>query len=188
MTRNREPETASVAVRRVGEFDVHAMYAVMDARREAFGLSWAALARAVWDQSAVLNSARRDHPISPATLAGIAKRGDCTCQHALFVLRWLRRSPEEFLVPFADRRGVPLPPAGEDQRLRWNLGAVFESLNEHRRKSGLAWSEVAQELRCTEHQLTGIRTARFAIGMKLMMRVVQWVGQPSATFIYPAPW
>jgi hypothetical protein len=34
--------------------------------------------------------------------------------------------------------------------------------------------------------LTGIRTARFAIGMNLAMRIVQWLEQPAAAFIYAA--
>jgi hypothetical protein len=47
---------------------------------------------------------------------------------------------------------------------------------------------VAQPLRCTDNQLTGIRTARYAIGMRLMMRIVQWLDQPAVAFIYPAEW
>lgn len=174
----------------IREFDVRAMYAAMDAQRAALGLSWPKVARALWDQSAVLNQRRRDHPISPATLTGIAKRGDCTCQHALFILRWLGRAPEEFLSmpPTEDRGRVTLPSAAEDRRLRWDLAAVFTSLDARRRERDLSWREVAHPLRCTEHQLTGIRTARYAIGMKLMMRIVQWLGQPAATFIHPAEW
>ncbi len=64
------------------------MCAAMDAQRTERGLNWPQVARALWEQSAVLNEQRHDHPISPATLAGIAKRGDCTCQRALFILRW----------------------------------------------------------------------------------------------------
>ena len=79
----------------IHELDVRAMYAAMDAQRAALGLTWPKVARALWDQSAVLNERRGDHPISPATLTGIAKRGDCTCQHAVFILRWLDRAPED---------------------------------------------------------------------------------------------
>jgi hypothetical protein len=165
------------------------MYAAMDAQRVARGLSWPQVARALWEQSTVLNARRHDHPISPATLTGLAKRGDCTCQHALFILRWLGCPPESFLTNTATNgNDVALPPAGEDRRLRWDLAVVYEALNEHRQVRGLTWREAAQELRCTEHQLTGIRTARYAIGMTLMMRLVQWMGQPAAAFIYAAQW
>jgi len=173
----------------IREFDIDAMYAAMDAQRVAHGLSWPNVARALWDQSAVLNERRGDHPISAATLTGIAKRGDTTCQHALFILRWLRRTPEDFLpVPPLDRAHVALPSVGDDRRLRWDLGAVYNALDARRRERDLTWREVAQVIRCTDNQLTGLRTARYAIGMKLMMRIVQWLDQPAAAFIYSAEW
>ena len=173
----------------VNDFDIAAMYAAMDALRTERGLSWTQVARQLWEQSAALNEQRRDHPISPSTLTGIAKRGDCTCQHALFILRWLGRPPESFLsvVPRALEH-ASLPAAGPDQRLRWDLGAVYEALDARRRERGLTWRELAAELQCSDNQLTGIRTARYAIGMKRMMRIVVWLGCPASTFITAARW
>jgi hypothetical protein len=169
------------------DFDALAMHAAMDAQRVERGLSWQQVATALWEQSALLNERRHDHPISASTLTGIAKRGDCTCQHALFILRWIGRTPESFLsVPPVNASSTSLPSAGPDQRLRWNLAAVHEALQERRSERGLTWKALAKELRCTEHQLTGIRTARFAIGMKLAMRIVQWLERPAADFIYAA--
>lgn len=170
--------------RAASDFDAAAMHAAMDAQRLDRGLSWPQVAREIWKQSAALNSRRKDHPISPATLTGIARRGDCTCQHALFILRWLGRSPESFV----DGADVALPPAGEDRRLRWNLAAVYEAMDARRRQLGLTWRELARVLRCTDHQLTGLRRARYAIGMKLMMRIVQWLERPSSAFIHAARW
>jgi hypothetical protein len=169
------------------DFDVRGMCAAMDAQRADRGLSWPQVARALWQQSAVLNGRRHDHPISPSTLTGIAKRGDCTCQHALFLLRWLGRAPESF-IPARAADGHALPAAGADRRLRWNLKAVYGALDERRRQRGLTWRGLAHELGCTEHQLTGIRTARYAIGMRLMMRIVVWLERPSGDFIDVAPW
>ena len=37
-------------------------------------------------------------------------------------------------------------------------------------------------------QLTGLKTARYATGMVLAMRITQWVGRPAADFIYMARW
>jgi hypothetical protein len=172
----------------VNDFDARAMYAAMDAERAARGLSWPQVAKAVWAQSAALNDLRRDHPISPATLTGIGERGDCSCQHALFVLRWLDRTPEAFLVARSTTDATRLPRVGEGERLRWNLGAVYTAMNARREERGMTWRQLAAELRCTEHQLRGLRTARFAIGMGLMMRIVQWLGQPAAAYIYAARW
>jgi hypothetical protein len=63
-----------------------------------------------------------------------------------------------------------------------------DALNARRREQGLTWAELAGQLACSEHQLTGIRTARFAIGMKLAMRIVEWLERPAAAFIYAAKW
>jgi hypothetical protein len=52
----------------------------------------------------------------------------------------------------------------------------------------MTWRTLAARLYATEHQLTGIRTARYAIGMKLAMRIVQWLEQPASAFIYAAEW
>jgi hypothetical protein len=43
-------------------------------------------------------------------------------------------------------------------------------------------------LSCNPNQLTGLRTAKFATGMDLAMRIVQWMGRPAADFLYPASW
>lgn len=174
--------------RAANEFDVRALFAAMDAERARSGLSWPQVARALWEQSSVLNERRQDHPISPSTLTGIAKRGDCTCQHALFILRWLGRAPESFIQEDTADNRAALPPAGADRRLRWNLKAVFAALDERRRERDLTWRALAREIGCTDHQLTGIRTARYAIGMKLMMRIVRWLDRPSSDFIYSAQW
>ena len=161
----------------------------MDAQRLERGLSWRQVADQVWEQSAELNRRRNDHPISPATLTGIAKRGDTTCQHALFMLRWLGRSPESFFPSgTAEIGNTALPTVGADRRLRWNLKALYGALDVRRRDTKLTWRQLAVQLRCTENQLTGIRTARYAIGMKLAMRIVQWLERPAADFIYIATW
>jgi hypothetical protein len=168
------------------EMDIGALFEAMDAQRIERGLSWQGVADEIWALSAELNARRRSHPISPATLKGFA-RGDTSCQHALFVLRWLHRPPESFLV------GAPevlpaLPDPGPGRRLRWDLGLLFGALDDRRREERLTWGELALVLGCTPNQLTGIRTARFAIGMKLAMKIVQWLGRPSADFIYAAEW
>ena len=162
----------------------------MDRQRVERGLTWRQVADQIWDQSADLNRRRTsDHPISPSTITGFAKRGDLTCQHALFFLRWLDRTPESFLTtPQPDSEATRLPPAGADRRLRWNLAALYDALNAQRQERDLTWKQLARELRCTESQLTGIKTAKYAIGMRLAMRIVVWLERPAAAFIYGAQW
>ena len=57
-----------------------------------------------------------------------------------------------------------------------------------RHQEGLTWQQLADLLGCTSSQLTGLRTARFATGMDLAMRIVQWLDRPAADFIYAAKW
>jgi len=172
----------------VSEFNTLGLYEAMEAQRMDRGLSWRQVAAELWEQSDALNASRRDHPISASTLTGIAKRRDCTCQHALFILRWLGRTPESFLVPPPAREGVALPVVGRDQRLRWDLAALAETLDTRRQERGLTWKALATELRCSGHQVQGLRTIRYAIGMRLAMRIVQWLERPAAAFIYAARW
>jgi hypothetical protein len=169
-------------------FDAMALFEAIDAQRIQRGLSWREVADQIWDQSAALNRQRQDHPITSSTLTGIARRGDCTCQHALFFLRWLGRTPESFLTPPSTSGGATLPTPGSDRRLRWDLAALYEALNARRLERQLTWAELAVQLRCTANQLTGIRTARYAIGMKLAMKIVRWLECPASTFIYAAKW
>ena len=177
----------TVAKARVADFDIRGLFEALDAQRLARGLSWQGVADAIWNQSTDLNARRRDHPISPATLQGMARPGNTSCQHALFVLRWLDRSPESFLAGEVNLTRT-LPSAGPDRRLRWDLGRLYAALDRRRHEERLTWAELARELRCTPSQISGIRTARFAIGMQLAMRIVGWLGRPAADFIYAAEW
>jgi hypothetical protein len=115
-------------------------------------------------------------------------RGTTTCQHALFMLRWLGAAPEDFVPGVSVEDTHALPDPGPQFRLRWSLERLYEALDQHRRNRGLTWREAAVEIRCTPNQLTGIRTARYAIEMRLAMRTVGWLGRPAADFIYAAEW
>jgi hypothetical protein len=161
----------------------------VDARRRAEKLSWAALATAIWEQSRALNGRRKDHPISPATISKLAEGRGISCQHALFLLRWLGVPPETFIaVPQQGTAGVPLPPADEAHRLRWNLSKLYRALNAARIVRGATWQQAADRLHCTPNQLTGLRIAKFATGMRLAMRITQALHRPAADFVYVAEW
>jgi hypothetical protein len=49
-------------------------------------------------------------------------------------------------------------------------------------------SRLAAILGCSPGKLTALRTAKFATGMDLAMRIVQWLDRPAADFVYPARW
>ena len=172
----------------IREFSVSDLYEALDAKRLAGELSWQQVADQIWDMSKVLNERRHDHPISPSTLKGMRQRDATSCQHALFILRWLNRSPESFLRGSSNAPGTPLPNVGTDRRLRWNLATLYDATNAQRLDRALSWSALAEILRCTPSQLTGLRTAKFATGMKLAMRIVQWLNRPAVDFVYAAKW
>jgi hypothetical protein len=170
-------------------FDYQAFFVAVDARRLDQQLSWPALAAAIWEQSRVLNKQRDDHPISPATLRKLATGGRMSCQHALFLLRWLGVPPETFIaLPQPGTAGVPLPAADETQRLRWDLAKLHGALNTARTARGATWQQAADRLHCTPSQLTGLRTVKFAIGLELAMRITQSLRRPAADFVYAAKW
>lgn len=171
------------------DFDVAALFDSLDAQRRDRKLSWQGVAGELWEQSATLNAQRNDHPISASTLTGIAKRGDATCQHALFILRWLGRTPESFVPGLpADAERTALPLAGPGRRHRWDLQKLYDALEEQRCDQRLSWPQLARELQCSPNQLSGLKRVRFAIGMKLAMRIVLWLDRPARDFIYAAKW
>ena len=170
-------------------FDMQAFGNAVDARRRDQQLSWTALAAAIWDQSRVLNARDKFHPISPSTIRNLADARDISCQHALFLLRWLEVPPEAFIASL--RLGttrVPLPPADDAHRLRWNLRKLYEALDKARTVRSATWRQAATELHCTTDQLVGLKDVKFAIGMRLAMRITQSLARPAADFVYAADW
>jgi hypothetical protein len=169
-------------------FDCDALFKALDAQRSDRELGWYELADELWGQSAELNARRRDHPLCGGAVSRLQQRGATSCQYGLFMLRWLRRAPEDFLTgPVVDVGDVRLPDAGPESRLRWNLNETYVALNEQRRARDLTWVALAGELDCTPSRLTNFRTARLA-DMDLAMRTTQWLGRPAAEFIHPAQW
>jgi hypothetical protein len=176
-------------VSRIRPFDAGALYAALDAQRTEIGLSWKGVADQIWALSSDLNDQRHDHPISPSTLTGMATKPRTSCQHALFMLRWLGRSPESFLQgASSDDQRFALPEAGPDRRLRWSLELLYASMDEKRRQEELAWPALAALIGCRPNQLTALRTAKFGTGMDVAMRIVQWLDRPAADFVYSATW
>jgi hypothetical protein len=169
-------------------FDCEGLYDALDDERKRSGLGWYELAEALWDQSAALNAELSDHPLCGGAVSRQKSRGSTSCQYAMFMLRWLGRTPEEFLTgEVVDVGDTRLPEAGLGYRLRWDLPELHAELNKERGRRGLTWATLANTIGCTPSRLTNLRSARIA-DMDLVMRVVQWLGRPAATFIHPARW
>jgi hypothetical protein len=178
---------------RIRDFDALALHRAMNDKRQADGLSWQGVADACWALCAELNADRdarglANHPISPSTIANIPRRRSTSCQHALFFLRWLGRTPESFLVGAGVEDGLALPACDAAHRLRWNLKLLHAALNDERGARGLTWTATADQVGCHASQLTGLKTARFGTGIGIAMRSTQWLERPAADFIQPARW
>jgi len=61
------------------DLDIATLFSALDAQRLDRALSWLGVAKEVWNQSAMLNARRNDHPISATTLTGMTKRMDTSC-------------------------------------------------------------------------------------------------------------
>jgi hypothetical protein len=171
------------------EFDLRAFFDAVDAQRREQQLTWPALATALWKQSRALNEKRNDRPISAATIRRLAEGRGLSCQHARFVLRWLGVPPETFVpTPQPGTAGIPLPLADESHRLRWSLRRLYGALDAARAARDATWQQAADHLHCTPGQLTGLRTAKFATGMRLAMRITQVLRRPAADFVHVAEW
>lgn len=171
------------------EFDLHAFFEAVDQRRRESQLSWPALATVIWEQTRALNDRRDDHPISPATIRNMADGRGLSCQHSLFLLRWLDVPPETFVAqPQPETIGVALPATDDSHRLRWSLPKLYAALNAARTAREATWQQAADRLHCTPSQLTGLRTATFATSMRLAMRITQALRRPAANFVYAAEW
>ncbi|WP_111721254.1 hypothetical protein [Homoserinimonas sp. OAct 916] len=165
-------------------FDFAAFFSAFDEKRREHGLGWYEFADELWELSSTLNAERMDSPLCGGAVSRLGVRGETSCQYALFLLRWLDRAPEEFLIgSVVDVGDVRLPRPGPEHRLRWNLNQLHTALNEQRQKSRSTWAQLAQEIGCTPSRLTNLRTAQMA-DMALTMRITQWLRKPAAEFIH----
>ena len=167
-------------------FGFAAFFAAVDDARRDRHMGWCDLAGELWNQSAQLNAERDDHPLCGGAISRLGGRGETSCQYALYLLRWLGQSPEEFLAgPALDVGNVRLPDPGPDSRLRWDLAQLHAALNDERQRRELTWAELAEQIGCTPSRLTNLRIARMA-DLALTVRVTQWLGRPAAEFTHPA--
>jgi hypothetical protein len=73
------------------EFSLKALFAALDAERQARGLSWARMMREMRHSERPL-----PHPLSQTTVMGRRTKGVAEGDGVLQMLRWLGRSPESF--------------------------------------------------------------------------------------------
>lgn len=167
-------------------FDPAAMFAAIEQIKVERSLSWADVSGEMWAEAEGLHASvdGHEHPIAVRTITQLRDGTDTTCQHALVMLRWLRRPPEDFIAdPVPGTTGMPLPEPGPDFMIRWDLKATYAALNAARLERGASWEQTATRLHCTPNQLIGMRTAKYGIRMGLAMRISQALRRPARDFV-----
>jgi hypothetical protein len=166
------------------DFDVDALYAALDAQRQARGLTWAGLAREI-------NGQFKRAPvrlISVSTIAGMRKRRVIEGDGVLQMLRWLGRAPEEFVPGGARPTAAALPVVQQGQILRFDTAAIYAKLDARRRERGLTWAQVAREV----GGLSGAGLTRLARGGRTafpdIIRIARWLERPVATLTRISDW
>lgn len=99
--------------------------------------------------------------ISVSTIKGIGNKNSVTSAVVLQILRWLRRTPESFLIGSGT-----VPHVSEtllDPRstgiLRFDTRAIHAAFNTEHLKRGMIWKQVAEEMPgFTESMLTNLAT------------------------------
>jgi hypothetical protein len=166
-------------------FSLAALYASLDAQRQARGLNWA---QAVRDINQPYESTT-SRPIARSTIVSLRTKRVAEGDGVLAMLRWLDRSPESFVAgrdPAAP--DVKLPLIQPDKMiLRLDTRKMHAALNAERIRRGLTWEQVAAEVgRYTAASLTylskGGRT-----GFPDVMSITSWLDRPLAHFVRIAP-
>ncbi len=164
---------------RIRNFDIDALYAALDAERQARSLSWSGLRREV-------NALFRDVPCPPiatATITGMKGRPAVIGNAVLQMLVWLDRTPESFIPGFelsSDLAQV-LPRLPANRMLRFDPPAIFRALDALRVERGMTWRQVAEEIgEVSVPNLTGLAKGQ-GVAFPAVGRMAQWLGRPVAS-------
>jgi transcriptional regulator with XRE-family HTH domain len=166
----------------VAEFDLTALYAALDAERQARGLNWQQLAREI---SRVFSDSIAT-PISPSTLTGMRSRAQIEGDGVLQMLLWLKRTPESFIPGHKESRVVSLtlPRVGRDRILRFDAVAIHAALDARRVERGLTWAEVAAEIGGFSPAGLTRMAKGGRVGFPSVMRIARWLECPAASLTH----
>ena len=164
---------------RSSDFSLAALYAALDAQRQARGLSWSQATREINRQSERISV----HPISPSTVTGTRTKTVAEGDGVLQMLLWLNRTPESFVLGHqeCDEAGTRLPDIPTHQVLRFDTTKLHAALDAQRVARKMTWAQVARETGLSVSNLTHLSKGG-RTGFPHVMRIVRWLGRPAAQF------
>ena len=155
-------------------FDLHELFAALDAQRRLKGLSWSGALREIRQGSV--------RGLSLSTLKGIGAKSFAEGDGVLQMLRWLGRTPESFVPGHLDEVSATLPEVSPRQILRFDTRKLYLAIVAERDRRNLTWSQVAAETGWSVPALTRLsRGGR--TGFPNVMRLFGWLKLPASRFI-----
>ena len=159
------------------DFSLQSLYAALDAQRQERGYSWLRATREMAQHG-------KRHPLSPSTVKGMRTKALAEADGVLAMLRWLGRSPESFLhCHETGERSACLPDIPSGKVLRFDTTKIYAALDARRLERKMTWAKVAEEVGLGVSSLThlakGGRTSFPGV-----MRIMRWLGEPSARFMH----
>ncbi len=169
------------------DFDTQALYAALDAERQARGLSWP-------QARAEINAAFAEVPghrsIAMSTIRGVEHRNEVEGDGVLQMLLWLDRTPESFVpgCADADAERYRLRVLEPNRILRFDTRALHVALAEKRAESALSWKAMAEAIGTgsaspLQNLARGGRT-----GIRNAVRIALWLDRPTADFTRVSDW
>jgi len=160
------------------DFQLGALYAALDEKRGARGLTWAGVMREI----NVVFEHNSSRPISQSTVTSLRHKAVAEGDGVLQMLRWLDRTPESFVPGLDEDAGAPLPRAAADRVIRFDTRKLHSALDAARLARGMTWRDVAA-------QIPGFTAGSLAYlakggrtGFPHVVRLTRWLGRPVAEF------
>ena len=167
------------------DFDVDALYAALDERRQSRSWTWRQVMRDINGQF------ERVPPrsIATSTITGMRRRSALEGDGVLQMLRWLGRAPEDFVPGHPQSApGTALPLVSRGRILRFDVPAIHAAIDARRAEREMTWAEVAREIGGVS--VTGL--TRMAKGGRtafpLIIRIARWLGRPVASLTHIVDW
>lgn len=159
------------------EFDILKLHKALETKRKSEGLT----EKQMMDAINSVNNQLHLVPLSLGTIRNMVKRKETTCQHVLHLCRWLDKSPEDFIA--ASKIKSPKMPFTKKGRFYWSMKKLAAAVTQKKEQLGHSWKQIAEELKCSPNQVSGLHKRTYGISVHLAMRITQWLGIPSADFI-----